>query len=272
MCDTLTASTLALTSLPSLIDNLKEWKNLSSTVVVLVSTLDARSNAHLLSSLTEHGIDIEFYEPPQLSRTPSLQQIISVFHRYPHHQFYSFVNADIETNSSLLSNSLFTVQKHDRVLFASRQDYSDVQEPKTYYQGFDFFSIPSSLLCYLTQSSLHRFFIGQVGWDYYLPLSLPRSIVQFSYDLPLYHSIHPTGSQLPWADSIVEIFPCIHDSWLNPQSYYLKTVANLCRIIFFFASRIKSSMPSLHAPTNYFLSRIICYALLHPLLRQNTNS
>lgn len=269
MSNTLTVSTLALSSVSTLINNLQQWKSISRTVVVLVSTLDASSNRHLLAPLTQNAIDVQLYQPTPLFKTPSLYHIISVFHAYPNHQFYSFVNADIEINPSALSDSLSLAQTRHRVLFASRQDYSHSQEPTTYYQGFDYFSIPSRLLCHFTQPSLHKFYIGQVGWDYYLPLSLPKPIVQFSYNLPIYHSIHPTGSHASWADAIVAIFPEIHYSWLNSQSYCRRTATNICRRLLPLSLRLTIWLPALRTPTNYLLARIIFYVLLNPLLRKN---
>lgn len=270
MSNTLTVTTLALSSVPTLIDNLQQWKTISRTVVALVSTLDARSNPDLLATLTLNAIDIQLYQPTQLFKTPSLHQVISVFHSYPKHLFYSFVNADIEINPLLLSDSLSLVQSSHHILFASRQDYSHTQEPTTYYQGFDYFLIPSCLLCHFTQSSLHKFYIGQVGWDYYLPLSLPKPIVQFSYNLPIYHSLHPSGSHASWADAIVAIYPEIHHSWFTSQRYYRRTVTAICSLLFFFSLRLTFWLPSLRTPTNYLLSRIIFYGLLNPLLRKNT--
>ena len=265
----LTATTFPLESLNLYLSNLLEWKTISRTVLVLISSPDASSNHHLLELLQQHGFYVYVYDQPSTYKTPSLNDIILAFRQYPSHNYYSFVNADIEIIPESLLPALLLFQSPKHVLFASRQDYSSLQYPKTYASGFDYFSIPSSLLPYFTLPSLHRFFIGQVGWDYYLPLSLPKHLVQFTYSLPLYHLIHPTGSYSSWEQSILDIFPDVHYSWLVSQNYSRRIISNLCELLYKTCIPLVHMSPLLQAPINYLLARTIFYGCLQSLFQKN---
>ena len=266
----LIATTLPLASLSHYLANLIEWKKISCTVLVLISKPDADKNRQELHLLYENSLLVHFYQPASSYKTPSLQQVILSFSAFPDHDVYSFVNADIiprcPLNIPRTHKPLHCAFPPNRVLFARRHDYTPSKLPQVYRNGFDLFSIPTDLMSSVQLQSLQRVFIGQVGWDYFLPLSLPRSIVQFSSDLPLYHLIHPTGSTCSWESSILDVFHHVHPTWVASLSLTRRLIYYFCLWASLSYQSASQLYPSTKSTLKYLLSRIIYYGFLRHLL------
>lgn len=260
-------TTLPLDRLSSFIPSLSTWTVISPFIHILV---DESELPPPCSDLPTYLRFIPYR--PQHSKTPSLQQVASVFHHSNNSQYLAFFNADI-SYQPLYQPSLFpspgiipSLFSDLHVLFAHRHDYRDqaVLGHHPYLDGFDYFSLTRSSLPLLFGIS-PDFSIGQVGWDYYLPLSIPRNRVATVSTLPLFHKIHPTSSTSSWDSSMLSLFPLIHLSWIQSRPYPFR--------VFFFLVRacLSPRLPYLNKVSNlfpfrYLLSRICCYCFIKPML------
>jgi len=260
-------TTLPLARLSSFIPSLSTWTAIAPLINILV---DESELPLLPSDLPTH---LRFIPYRALDRkTPTLQQVASVFHHSNNSQYLAFFNADISYlpcyQQDLLASPGITPSLFSdlHVLFAHRHDYLD--EPslgfQPYLDGFDYFSLKRSLLPLLLGTS-PDFSIGQVGWDYYLPLSLPRNRVLTASSLPLFHKMHPTSSTSSWDSSMLSLFPLIHSSWIQSRPFPFRLLHRLLLLCLRTCLTFPKEVGNLF-PFRYLVSRICCYCFIKPML------
>lgn len=203
------------------------------------------------------------------SSPPSLTQIFNLMKYSEHSEVYGFFNADIYLSPSCtdqFTSILAKAKESSRLYLIHRTDYC--QDTKTrlgpYIQGFDMFLLNSELLTHINPDSYREFLIGQVGWDYALPLLLDRKLVRVALDSPIFHDIHQTGSSLSWSSQMNLIYGRISGSWIHelpaPKQicYLLIKPTKIDRLLSYITTQ---------AVSQYLLSRIRFYFFMQPMLR-----
>ena len=220
---------------------IKAWKSDPSVkVLVLIESSEWASypeDARLLLGLVDK---VKTYTASRSNRlqastkkSPYLTDVFQAMHEYSGYNYYAYVNADIEISPMHgccdMEQSIKKLITKRAILFARRHDYlSNKRLAKPYDKGFDFFAMSSEALSLLTIPIKSREFqIGQVGWDYMLPLCIPKQMVVFTNEIPLYHKCHPTGSSEDWGRAMASFLPYIHKTWLYGKPIQ-KTIVYLC--------------------------------------------
>ena len=247
---------------------------------MLIEETDYMSN-HADIGLLKNGADILIpyrvhidseARRPYGKRSPRIINILETMKGLKGFKYYAYANADIELRANQrridLCRKIDELSSGSRIIFAHRRDYSSDAEGFTFYmQGLDFFVFPNKTLEELEFSQgLYLCQIGQVGWDYMLPLCMPAPQVLTTCRLPLYHETHPTGSNADWSEAIMNILPHIHSTWTNERP--------IMKVVLRIANRLSSSLEKRKStPTNdwykramyYFWSRVLFYGFIQRL-------
>ena len=135
------------------------------------------------------------------------------------YDYLCFTNSDIEYYSpgqdcsirKLLAPSEFAGTS---LILGQRIDYmQDKARPMgTYLAGYDIFFIRSGFQG-IKSSAFRRCRIGEVGWDYLIPLSQEKSDICCIDSTSTYHRMHKTGSISSWSSEIITVFQMVHESW-----------------------------------------------------------
>lgn len=221
------------------------WRAFSFVDTTILCTQDdLNSYSDTVAHISSLGIDFRSYGDSSVpksdrngkpNRTPSLKSLFEVFNQGKRSSCYIYTNADIylaPSHHAVLSDLLRYSIEHRKIIFASRWDVTTYGEPvpKLYDIGFDLFIVPESCLHKISQVDLSTFFIGQVGWDYALPLSLVRDDICKTSILPIEHLVHPTTSTQSWSSAMLNILTVIHQSHIHRSSFSLlsyKTIKSL---------------------------------------------
>ena len=284
MSKVLLATTFRLRDIRSVSGFLRKWKadkNISLMVLIESSEYSSKLEARkMLASLVD---EIVLYNSiSDNTRTnlleknpPSLLNIIEALkHKSSGYDYVGYANSDIQLISHKrdqdLSEEIHKLSRGMRAVFAHRKDYSDDHSIfSDYMQGLDLFMFPSQLIRTMRLSpALRMFRIGQVGWDYMLPLSLPKQHVTTTCALPLYHKTHKTGSNADWSRAVLCFLPYIDTSWTDGRPFG--------RAVLVCARFLQGLLRNLRLPQytqamladgfDYFGSRIIFYSVIERVL------
>lgn len=151
--------------------------------------------------------------------TPSLKAVLEAFDRVSiRYKCMVFFNADIELVGTdaglLLERAVRKSVREKKAIFFNRLDIDpdDWSSRKYYMEGFDVFILPRELAKEIRLESLKGFYIGQVGWDYALPLALPAKHVLRSCSLHITHLTHPTGSTQSWGAAMKKLYYIVDET------------------------------------------------------------
>ena len=262
--------------------NLKRWKSEAGvSTCALIEEKDYISNPADIE-LLKNGADILIPYKAHIDsvasrqygkRSPRIIDILETMKGLKGFKYYAYANADIELRVNKrgmdLCRKIDELSSGRRIIFAHRRDYSSEAEGFAYYmQGLDFFVFPNKALEEIEFSQgIYSCQIGQVGWDYMLPLCMPASQVLTTCRLPIYHEIHPTGSTADWSEAIMNLLPHIHPTWTNEKP--------IMKIVLRISGRLNSSLENRKSipPTNdwckramyYFWSRVLFYGFIQRL-------
>jgi len=284
MIKVLLATTFRLSEIDCVIDFLQEWKaeqNISLMILVESSEYDRAGEAkRLLRSMANHLViyrssSDDTPKDEEKKKPPSLLNIIEALRsKSTHYDYVGYVNSDIElirhNEFYSLVEEIDNLSKQAKAIFAHRRDYStDYSIFRIYRQGLDLFMFPAQFIREMSLApSLHLFRIGQVGWDYMLPLSITKEDIITTHALPLYHKIHKTGSNTNWSEAILSLLPQIHPSWTHSKPVG-RAVLLCCS--FLQDMLMRAPLPQrikvwLTSRFNYISSRIIFYGVIERLL------
>ena len=237
--------------------------------------LEANSiNCHVVPappSRSRGSKDATFVQP---SSAPSILELLDLFNTSLGERVLIYVNADIylpHDEIERLKRYIGLSLSQRTAIFFRRHNclnYSDLF-PTVYEDGYDMFMLHTALLSGLRREPLSEFRIGQVGWDYALPLSFPRHAINQSTNLTLRHIVHESGSTSSWDVAMINAFRCTHMSYrsmlipstiLNPKiSSFLSRFCSH----FFDTGYSKSKLISF---ARWAIARIIFYLHIKPSL------
>lgn len=280
----LLATTFRLEEIRSITGFLQKWRadrNISLMALVDSSEYCSKREAReLLTSLVDHivlyrSIDNNILGNLGKKNPPSLLDVIEALRRKSaDYDYVGYVNSDIQllmhNRDHSLSEEIHKFSSGIKAVFAHRKDYSsDHRVFSNYMQGLDLFMFPSQLIRTIRLSPALRLFrIGQVGWDYMLPLSLPKQHVTTTCALPLYHKTHKTGSNADWSRAILSFLPYIDPSWTSSKPFERAVLV----FVGFLQRMFKGLPPSqrikvyLNDSFDYLGSRIVFYMVIERIL------
>lgn len=280
-------TTLPLGRLDRYLDSLLSWRRYYKTIVIISPSdgsnypekVDYLRTLHVLC----HELDFDSPIPSQVTplfspRTPSLAVLYNfLLHYIPNGQLAVFTNADIslhEGDNRKLEKLAQECTDNSHIAFLHRWDISISQpcDPQPYLEGFDAIIFPQVCLLAAPLELLKLFSIGQVGWDYGLPLMLKHSSVIRSSRIKLTHIIHPSTSTAIWDRAIILVFQNINPSHLKTSnnlpivlSFHLLRITDaLYRLILPLFDKNKHSIPKYY----FFFSRTAYHCVIKRLLRR----
>ena len=278
----LLATTFRLTDLEKSTYYLKKWKeqdNLHIVALILGSEVESNPTAaRLLGRFVDKVIAYENDETGKhykatTKTSPNIKTVLEILSAEEGYDYYGFANADIEADYGHIptgfSESIHKLSQGALAVFAHRRDYSsDKNTYKVYTKGFDLFMLPAGLIKNASLCPGLKFFqIGQVGWDYMLPLSLREQDVATTSLLPIFHKEHKTGSNSDWSQAIIT---CI--TYIDPTWTYHKPIKRLVLKITSRLIKPPSSNKNFNAmwkrlkqPLYYVTSRVIYYGIIEKL-------
>ena len=286
----LVVTTLALKSLHECTSNLLQWQSyVNVDIVVFIEAHDLYTNtdkAYYLQS--QLNIPIIQYKSatqsgPHVKKSPLFSQIWNYLSKYKsQYDILGFVNSDIiphfgkGSSGDLDLNRLFlpNISPYSLIL-VHRIDITKSFEPQpsVYIHGYDLFLFPSQNMELINTSTFSLCRIGQVGWDYLLPLSQPFHLVASSISSPLYHFRHDTGSNQPWDEAILELKDHIDRSWFKGLPI-IRTVFSVVSLLYssltFLISLVIKQPTECYSANlvDYYLARAFYYLVIHHLLRR----
>ena len=260
--------------------SLLSWASLPiCKTFILCSESEISAYNSLVSELRQRNIFcIAAHPKPQLSANrstkPSFADIFKAIQSTSTPNTTSiFVNADITYNSRLpvlIEYYISLASTLRKAIFFNRWDflYSANANLKPYTSGFDLIILPAISLSLVPNSVLHSFCIGQVGWDYALPLSLPHHHVARSCSLPIVHRVHPTTSSASWSQAMSTLLLSIHYTHIR-GNYYYSTVHSLLLILYrLFQLPCLRRLHLFQEGLTWLHSRLSFYLLITHLLRR----
>lgn len=203
-------------------------------------------------------------------RSPSLFTVFNSLKAYRGYSYYGFVNSDIELDASDdFLHKVSSASEHSNLVLYPRRDYGNyLVNSRLYRLGFDFFVAPAALVYSLDiPPALKGFRVGEVGWDYILPLSMPKSRIRFSDNLYLYHRLHPSGSTEMWDSAIITCLFNIHATWVSAVPYSL-LIASL-KLLYRCSISLEEWLPvrlHLKGLISYLISRCLLRLFIKPVL------
>jgi len=148
---------------------------------------------------------------------PTLKEVLELCEASVEAETVLFLNADIRVvdNTRQLVEQLKECLKENELILLQRIDIGGTgNEIQRYREGYDGFALnPKKLGAYVDSYEFMR--IGQVGWDYALPLGLDKGRVRIWQGDHFKHRVHPTGSSLQWEDAITRISFAINQTWIS---------------------------------------------------------
>ena len=199
----------------------ESWKReLGAKTVLMVEAGEARKRKGEVLKAREIFDDINEYtlgsNPWALNgKGPTIKEVLSRCKASAEVEIVVFLNADIEIarGSSALASRIREGLISSRLILFQRIETSlDGREIRRYSEGFDGFAVnPQNVGDVDEVLGLMR--IGQVGWDYALPLCFEKKMVRVWCGSEFRHKIHATGSSLQWEDAITRLSFAIDKSW-----------------------------------------------------------
>ena len=207
-------------------------------------------------------------------KSPNLSAVFDAIALSEGYEYYAYANADIELAAASsdfnIVKAIADIIPAKGIAFAQRRDYSQSQSDyKTYNRGYDFFALHHSTIKTAKLSpSAGNLQIGQVGWDYALPLSFPKKLVTLTDSLPLYHQIHPTGNSANWDSSIVSLLSEIDHSWLEKRFDHRIAINSSLLISRLLpkSGGVQQQQKSASSPIYYIASRAAFYLAIRHIL------
>ena len=257
---------------------LGSWGNISDLKIVLLleeSELSIRGEE--LKRIVSPRVELATYRAGRgEKKSPLLEDIWKVFIQRTGYDAYVYVNGDIfpshpGSDTGVLSGADFRrVLGKRKVTFSKRRDFSDASDvPLIYEYGYDMLIVPSELLSVVPSTILKDWQIGQVGWDYALPLGICKEYCITSTELGLYHRIHQSGSQADWSRAMLNLARSIDYSWVTDLSIGKRIIFRLLtlRLILNMLTVPSSSVVErVRRSVCYFYSRLVFYGLVSELL------
>ena len=269
--------TTATLSSPDLM-RILDWKQYDGFELrLLVERKESWIYIDEVKMLVEGGVKVIVYDAledrnSQLlrKRTPSLRDVWNAFQAEGSKEsIYCFVNADIRPKFSRDGKELDIIRfayENKIILAANRQDYTvSRQSSRVYSKGFDFFSIPGVMLDRYAGLPLEKYRIGQVGWDYALPLMVKRHELFRVSSMGLYHRLHPTGSEEDWGESICRLVSDVDSSWIGSISAIGRTIFRIGKCIQ--KARVSICPRAVQEFLRYSASRMVYYGAIRAMLR-----
>ena len=214
--------------------------------------------------------------PEHPSSAPSIIELLDLFNTSLSERVLIYVNADIylpQDQIEKLGSYIELSLGCRKAIFFRRHNclkYSD-PFPAVYKAGYDMFMLHTALLSVLRREPLREFRIGQVGWDYALPLSVPRHATSESTNIILRHIIHDSGSTDSWDLAMMHVFRCIHPSYRSMSNPFtalsLKLLSALARFSEHFFEPSQSSQSKTNCFGRWAIARIIFYLHIKPTLK-----
>lgn len=279
-------TTLPIIRLHDYLDTLLSWAK-SYNVHILITISEANLYPSKIQQLRELDISVHPRDFSVLStlsdlsylsspRTPSLALLWDVLRQViPNGDAAVFTNADIylkHGEADSLNNLIKYCLNQQRIAFLHRWDYLEDQPTLSnpYLDGFDVLIIPKNVLDDCSTDHLSLFSIGQVGWDYALPLFFDYDKVLRSSSIQLRHCVHATTSTSPWGLAMQQIIVSLGPSHIDRLDIFRRMVFNgLKRSAAFYkflSMRIRMNSVASSMFT-YIFSRIAYYAVIRKLLK-----
>ena len=211
---------------------LQTWRRLrSTTLAVMIEESEVSDVMRVMRAPIGDGIKIIPYryqtgihlssdEEEGRKRSPLFSQVWELMQAEKgSYDYLGFVNSDIEYHGHTEGCSIRALlsapgPSENSVVLGQRIDYTqDNAHPiGRYLAGYDIFIIRSRF-DEIQTSVFKRCRIGQVGWDYLIPLSQEKKNVCCLNSTSTYHRIHKTGSSSSWSKEIIAAFGLSHESW-----------------------------------------------------------
>jgi len=255
------------------------WGNIGGLMLVLLLEEDEVSiRGEELKRVVGSSVELATYRAGQREKkSPMLEDIWEVFKQRTGYDAYIYVNGDIlpshpgADRGVLSSADVGRVLAGRKVTFSKRRDFKNANDvPVIYKYGYDMFIVPSELLGVVPSFILKDWQIGQVGWDYALPLGICKRYCITSTELGIYHRIHRSASQADWSSAMLNLARSINWSWvtdlgLGKRLMFKLLISPLIINILTFTS--PSVVGHIQRGVCYFYSRIIFYGLISGLLQ-----
>ena len=261
------------------------WHKISSIdITILVSQQELISHPHQVAYIKSLGIACRPFQQSSMVHegknsheklVPSLPSLLYSLACDKSSSCLVYCNADIYLSAhscSIFRRLVDYVTDRAKVVFVNRWDvsYYGSSSPIPYTAGFDMFLVPSSCRSKIIKSDLSAFFIGQVGWDYALPLSLDYRDICKTSQIPLQHLIHPTTSTQSWSAAMLNVFSLVHKSHIQRSSLSWFSYS-LLRIIVEISALVSRRLPSTLYPQlnyllNYLNARLVFYGFIDAAL------
>lgn len=221
------------------------------------------------------------HESEKAKRSPLFSQVWEVLEsRRSAFDYLGFVNSDIEYHSCGKDCSLNRLigqegQCASTLILSRRIDYDTTIDRQIgeYLDGYDVFLIRSGGMP-LNTCIFSRCRIGQVGWDYFVPLCQDKGNVALLPSTSTFHRIHQTGSSKKWEQEVIDVFLCSHQSWYNSSSImsygrrHMLFIYTSCRII---TKRLPRAWQRFTKDLiDYFSARIVYYFFIKNALKSMT--
>ena len=275
----LVVTTMSLADMSILEEFIGAWTYIASLkLVLLLEEGDLEGSAKELHKFGSSGVDIVVFGADQRTKkAPLLWDIWNVFNMYKGYAAYAYVNADIRPKNEIAPDlylddaAVRYLLKQRRITFLKRRDFKEHEaQCYIYEQGYDMFFVPSELLESVPSSVLTDWQIGQVGWDYALPLSICKKYCLATTRIPLFHKIHPSGSSADWSVAMLEVVRYIDESWVGELSMFRKLVfrgLTMPLVIDLMVGRSFVSLDIVQKTVRYYYSRLVFYGFISKFLK-----
>ena len=282
-------TTLPLRNFQDYARSLVSWLDLGfADIAILVNQEEWLAYPQILDEAQGLGFKTISYENTKHQSgflTPGISTIFETL-KGSNSEICGYFNADIYLDRSVffekgvssgdIQSRISAYLLNRYLVLGNRYDYSENLDPTIYRPGFDYFFVSKECLHATNIDLLSNFYIGQVGWDYALPLSFKPSEICIVSDFYAYHLVHPTGSSSSWDEAILQIIKLINPYWYKLRGgNFLKFCSELIGFLIpksiAESSKVCSSKASF---TNrvvklirYILSRIGYYLIIRYLIR-----
>ena len=274
----LVVTTMSAIDVSAVKNFLHDWGNIGGLKIVLLLEEDEVSvRGEELKRIVGSSVELATYHANKREkRSPMLEDIWEVFRQRASYDGYIYVNGDIllshpGSNRGILSGAdLERVLARRKVTFAKRRDFKDSSDvPVIYQYGYDMVIVPTELLGVVPSFVLKNWQIGQVGWDYALPLGICKRYCITSTELGIYHRIHRSASQADWSRAMLNLARSLHWSWVTDLGLGKRLMLRLLispLIINTLTFRSSSAVEHIQRKVRHFYSRIIFYGFIYGLL------
>ena len=199
---------------------------------------------------------------------PTLSEVLRVCQASADAEIVLFLNADIEIASCKyeLGGRMKDQLEIGNLMMIQRMETDESRkEIRRYQEGYDGFAMHTDKKVEITE--VHELMrIGQVGWDYALPLSMDRRKISVWPGSEFRHKMHETGSSLQWEDAMTRICHGIDKTWTSRSEKKRKMAVWLAKIMLGYSDlgkqRFNESKNAYKKALSWLGSRILYYGFI----------